>query len=103
MLVDAVLCRDTAPALPQRGAASVSLWQAARQQSNASLAAELAKQSVDISNACPSVQVCHEETLGDYASFTNIQEGTPELGGQLWCDYKMVRSREGTATSEPDW
>lgn len=37
------------------------------------------------------LQVCHEETLGDYASLTNIQEGTPELGGQLWCDYKMVR------------
>ncbi|EFN53802.1 hypothetical protein CHLNCDRAFT_136492 [Chlorella variabilis] len=34
--------------------------------------------------------VCHEETLGDYASWTNIQEGTPELGGRLWCDYKMI-------------
>lgn len=37
----------------------------------------------------PLVQVCHEETLGDYASFTNIQEGTPELGGQLFCDFRM--------------
>lgn len=39
----------------------------------------------------PARQVCHEETLGDYASFTNIEQGTPELGGRLWCDYKMVR------------
>lgn len=34
--------------------------------------------------------VCHEETLGDYASYTNIQEGHPELGGRLYCDYKMI-------------
>ncbi|PRW59045.1 lipo [Chlorella sorokiniana] len=40
-------------------------------------------------DSIPVGTVCHEETLGDYASFVNIQEGTPELGGQLWCDYKM--------------
>ncbi|KAL4434814.1 hypothetical protein ABPG77_005341 [Micractinium sp. CCAP 211/92] len=34
--------------------------------------------------------VCHEETLGDYASYTNLQEGHPELGGRLYCDYKMI-------------
>ncbi|KAI7840459.1 hypothetical protein COHA_005761 [Chlorella ohadii] len=46
--------------------------------------------------------VCHEETLGDYASFTNIQEGTPELGGQLWCDYKMGRASQFLSATVPE-
>lgn len=41
-------------------------------------------------NPIPVGTVCHEETLGDYASYTHLQEGTPELGGRLWCDYKML-------------
>ncbi|TBU38411.1 hypothetical protein BD309DRAFT_1022886 [Dichomitus squalens] len=34
--------------------------------------------------------LCHEETIGDYASFVNIGNGHPELGNQPFYDYKMV-------------
>ena len=34
-------------------------------------------------------QVCHEETIGDYATFVNINEGFPERGNEPVFDYKM--------------
>lgn len=34
-------------------------------------------------------QVCHEETIGDYATFVNIGEGHPERGNEPFYDYKM--------------
>ncbi|EPQ27349.1 uncharacterized protein PFL1_05270 [Pseudozyma flocculosa PF-1] len=34
-------------------------------------------------------QVCHEETIGDYATFVNLNEGHPELGNAPFYDYKM--------------
>ncbi|EST09848.1 hypothetical protein PSEUBRA_000239 [Kalmanozyma brasiliensis GHG001] len=34
-------------------------------------------------------QVCHEETIGDYATFVNIGEGHPEKGNEPVFDYKM--------------
>ncbi|KAF8512552.1 hypothetical protein BU17DRAFT_54049 [Hysterangium stoloniferum] len=33
---------------------------------------------------------CHEETIGDYASFINIGNGMPELGDAPFYDYKMI-------------
>ncbi|GJJ15110.1 hypothetical protein Clacol_009385 [Clathrus columnatus] len=33
---------------------------------------------------------CHEETIGDYASFINIENGMPELGDTPFYDYKMI-------------
>ncbi|GAC97806.1 glycogen debranching enzyme [Pseudozyma hubeiensis SY62] len=34
-------------------------------------------------------EVCHEETIGDYATFVNIGEGQPEKGNEPFYDYKM--------------
>jgi hypothetical protein len=34
--------------------------------------------------------LCHEETIGDYASFINIQYNQTQLGDQPFLDYKMV-------------
>ncbi|KAJ3552842.1 hypothetical protein NM688_g3936 [Phlebia brevispora] len=34
--------------------------------------------------------LCHEETIGDYASFINIQNNQSQLGGQPFYDYKMI-------------
>ncbi|KAJ1030423.1 hypothetical protein NDA16_001332 [Ustilago loliicola] len=34
-------------------------------------------------------EVCHEETIGDYATFVNIAEGQPEKGNEPVFDYKM--------------
>lgn len=34
-------------------------------------------------------EVCHEETIGDYATFVNIGEGKPESGNEPFYDYKM--------------
>ncbi|THU89762.1 hypothetical protein K435DRAFT_728809 [Dendrothele bispora CBS 962.96] len=34
--------------------------------------------------------LCHEETIGDYASFVNIQNHQPELGNEPFYDYKMI-------------
>lgn len=34
-------------------------------------------------------QVCHEETIGDYATFVNLGEGQPEKGNEPFYDYKM--------------
>jgi hypothetical protein len=31
-----------------------------------------------------------QETIGDYASFVNIQDGEPQLGGTTWLSYVMV-------------
>lgn len=31
---------------------------------------------------------CHEETIGDYASFINMGNGMPELGDTPFYDYK---------------
>lgn len=36
--------------------------------------------------------VCHEETIGDYASYVNIQNNQSYLGNEMGCDYKMVDS-----------
>ncbi|KAF8586613.1 hypothetical protein K439DRAFT_1386873 [Ramaria rubella] len=33
---------------------------------------------------------CHEETIGDYASFINIEDGMPALGDTPFYDYKMI-------------
>jgi hypothetical protein len=33
---------------------------------------------------------CHEETIGDYASFINIQNNMPSLGDTPFYDYKYV-------------
>lgn len=33
---------------------------------------------------------CHEETIGDYASFINIENGMPQLGDTPFYDYKMI-------------
>ncbi|KIJ27555.1 hypothetical protein M422DRAFT_271225 [Sphaerobolus stellatus SS14] len=33
---------------------------------------------------------CHEETIGDYASFINLSDGIPELGDTPFYDYKMI-------------
>lgn len=33
---------------------------------------------------------CHEETIGDYASFINIENGMPQLGDTPFYDYKSV-------------
>ncbi|KAK9816518.1 hypothetical protein WJX72_001427 [[Myrmecia] bisecta] len=38
----------------------------------------------------PIGSVCHEETIGDYASWTWIQDGKYENSGQDGCDYKMI-------------
>lgn len=32
-------------------------------------------------------QLCHEETIGDYATFFNRQNGHPELGSKPFYDY----------------
>jgi hypothetical protein len=32
-------------------------------------------------------QLCHEETIGDYATFLNNQNGHPELGSTPFYDY----------------
>ncbi|KAF9563018.1 hypothetical protein CPC08DRAFT_816871 [Agrocybe pediades] len=34
--------------------------------------------------------LCHEETIGDYASFVNMGNGHPELGNTPFYDYKMI-------------
>ncbi|GJE96208.1 hypothetical protein PsYK624_124020 [Phanerochaete sordida] len=34
--------------------------------------------------------LCHEETIGDYASFINIQDNQSYLGNQPFYDYKMI-------------
>ncbi|KAK7472324.1 hypothetical protein VKT23_000443 [Stygiomarasmius scandens] len=34
--------------------------------------------------------LCHEETIGDYASFINIQNHQSELGNKPFYDYKMI-------------
>lgn len=34
-------------------------------------------------------QVCHEETIGDYATFVNLGNGEPEKGNEPYYDYKM--------------
>ncbi|EKM58475.1 uncharacterized protein PHACADRAFT_193593 [Phanerochaete carnosa HHB-10118-sp] len=34
--------------------------------------------------------LCHEETIGDYASFINIQDNQSHLGNQPFYDYKMI-------------
>ncbi|PPQ80092.1 hypothetical protein CVT26_012149 [Gymnopilus dilepis] len=34
--------------------------------------------------------LCHEETIGDYASFVNIGNGRPDLGNTPFYDYKMI-------------
>ena len=34
--------------------------------------------------------LCHEETVGDYASFVNIQNNRSDLGAEPFFDYKMV-------------
>ncbi|KAI9001558.1 hypothetical protein BD414DRAFT_453177 [Trametes punicea] len=34
--------------------------------------------------------LCHEETIGDYASFINIQNNRSDLGNQPYYDYKMI-------------
>lgn len=34
--------------------------------------------------------LCHEETIGDYASFINIQNNQSYLGNQPFYDYKMI-------------
>ncbi|KAH9902577.1 hypothetical protein C8Q73DRAFT_670858 [Cubamyces lactineus] len=34
--------------------------------------------------------LCHEETIGDYASFVNIQNNRSDLGNQPFYDYKMI-------------
>ncbi|KAI0833704.1 hypothetical protein BC628DRAFT_1426807 [Trametes gibbosa] len=34
--------------------------------------------------------LCHEETIGDYASFVNMQNGRGDLGNQPFYDYKMI-------------
>ncbi|RDX43809.1 hypothetical protein OH76DRAFT_1409762 [Lentinus brumalis] len=34
--------------------------------------------------------LCHEETIGDYASFVNMANGHPELGNEPYYDYKMI-------------
>ncbi|KAF8190877.1 hypothetical protein BJ912DRAFT_315929 [Pholiota molesta] len=34
--------------------------------------------------------LCHEETIGDYASFINIGNGMPDLGNTPFYDYKMI-------------
>uniref|UniRef100_A0A0W0FBH0 Uncharacterized protein n=1 Tax=Moniliophthora roreri TaxID=221103 RepID=A0A0W0FBH0_MONRR len=34
--------------------------------------------------------LCHEETIGDYASFVNINSNQPELGNTPFYDYKMI-------------
>ncbi|KAK0554276.1 hypothetical protein OC846_002159 [Tilletia horrida] len=34
-------------------------------------------------------RVTHEETLGDYATFVNLGNGHPELGNDVFLDYKM--------------
>ncbi|RPD61023.1 hypothetical protein L226DRAFT_612754 [Lentinus tigrinus ALCF2SS1-7] len=34
--------------------------------------------------------LCHEETIGDYASFVNMGNGHPELGNEPYYDYKMI-------------
>ncbi|KAI1797436.1 hypothetical protein LXA43DRAFT_984433 [Ganoderma leucocontextum] len=34
--------------------------------------------------------LCHEETIGDYASFVNMGNSHPELGNQPYYDYKMI-------------
>ncbi|KAF8911624.1 hypothetical protein CPB84DRAFT_1912879 [Gymnopilus junonius] len=34
--------------------------------------------------------LCHEKTIGDYASFVNIGNGQPDLGNTPFYDYKMI-------------
>ncbi|KAI0350022.1 hypothetical protein OH77DRAFT_1431415 [Trametes cingulata] len=34
--------------------------------------------------------LCHEETIGDYASYVNIQNNRSDLGNQPFYDYKMI-------------
>ncbi|TFK74714.1 hypothetical protein BDN72DRAFT_854008 [Pluteus cervinus] len=34
--------------------------------------------------------LCHEETIGDYASFVNLQNGRGDLGNTPFYDYKMI-------------
>ncbi len=34
-------------------------------------------------------EVCHEETIGDYATFVNLAEGQLEKGNEPFYDYKM--------------
>lgn len=34
-------------------------------------------------------EVCHEETIGDYATLVNIDEGQPQKGNEPFYDYKM--------------
>ncbi|KAI0671937.1 hypothetical protein C8Q78DRAFT_806310 [Trametes maxima] len=34
--------------------------------------------------------LCHEETIGDYASFVNVQNGRSDLGNRPFYDYKMI-------------
>ncbi|BEJ02476.1 hypothetical protein CcaverHIS631_0702710 [Cutaneotrichosporon cavernicola] len=38
----------------------------------------------------PDGELCHEETIGEYAAILNIQEGHPERGTAPVYDYKMV-------------
>ncbi|CAK9782375.1 hypothetical protein CC85DRAFT_310507 [Cutaneotrichosporon oleaginosum] len=38
----------------------------------------------------PDGELCHEETIGDYASILNTREGRPERGSAPVYDYKMV-------------
>ena len=42
--------------------------------------------------------LCHEETVGDYASFLNIQSGNYSAGGSPLYDYKVSlhRSQSGS-------
>ncbi|KAI8584777.1 hypothetical protein K450DRAFT_267434 [Umbelopsis ramanniana AG] len=35
-------------------------------------------------------ELCHEETIGDYASWINMQNNQSELGSQPFYDYKMI-------------
>ncbi|KAH8553472.1 hypothetical protein BGW37DRAFT_555536 [Umbelopsis sp. PMI_123] len=35
-------------------------------------------------------ELCHEETIGDYASWINIQNNQSDLGSQPFYDYKMI-------------
>lgn len=35
-------------------------------------------------------ELCHEETIGDYASWVNMQNGQADLGSKPFYDYKMI-------------
>ncbi|KAL5504617.1 hypothetical protein ACEPAH_7280 [Sanghuangporus vaninii] len=44
--------------------------------------------------------LCHEETVGDYASFVNIDNNRSDLGNQPFYDYKMTDTGESCCVTE---